>query len=490
MILQSGSDGSRPKSKVYLNSLLDNIQTLEQRLREAGQEPPQLQANALHTRPAQQNRTTTASRDKESTQDPGSRKFPSGIRRASRREDLRPSNLRKDPVHGSPASAEGAVESAQQSAEFQRDLPGPGLVKSHNVVRQQVASEPQQGVNRKCTVWTRIYGPDRFIYDKDSGRINHFSPATCYKIYMKNHVARDSWNLGKRSYRILADIPTELDSYLMDLFWNRYNNILCVIDQQAFTRDQANGGSTYYSGFLHLVCLAMGFRFADKGRPGMRQVTLDDTYSVFQREAKYILDRELEDPRGLTILQALLVLSDVECACGRDDLAAMHLGTCCRLAFDFGLNLDCSNLGLSKEEVKFRKDLLRSCVIYDQAWALYLGRTTNMKISDISMACLPSRFSHLSSSERSLHRDESVSSDEDLHGQILDVLLELSELSSKVQELAQPKLAPGLIADENRLVDVAALNTRLKSWYSTLPPRLAWTAENARDAPRVFFLMQ
>jgi hypothetical protein len=322
------------------------------------------------------------------------------------------------------------------------------------------------------------------MYDKEKGRISYFSPATCYKSYLKDHMPVESWHLDKASYHILADIPVDVDNYLMELFWNRYNNTLCVVDQQAFCRDQTSGGSTYYSGFLHLVCLAMGFRFANKDRQGMRQLALNDSCSVFQREAKYILDREIEDPRGLTIIQAMLVLSDVECASGRDDLAAMYISTCCRLAFDFGLNLDCSKLELS-EEIKFRKDLLCSCIIYDQAWALYLGRPTNMKISDIASSCLRRRVSNV---DRPI--SEQLSSDDDLRGQISDALLELSELNSKIQEIAQPRLTPGTIADENRLIEVAALDMKLKSWYTALPSRLTWTPENVKQAPRLFFMMQ
>lgn len=381
----------------------------------------------------------------------------------------------------------------QPEENFQLSLKSLDLPQSHNSIRKRSASEPQPGSSSKSTVWTVIYGPDRLIYDRDRGRINYFSPATCYKNYLKDHMAVESWHLDKRSYRILADIPPDLESYLMDIFWNRYNNTLCVIDKQAFCRDQVNGGSMYYSGFLHLVCLAMAFRFADKDWPKMRQITLHDGCSILQREVKYILDRELETPRGLTTIQAMLVMSDMECTCGRDDLAAMHIAASCRLAFDFGLNLDCAGLGVSEAETKFRKDLLRSCMIYDRAWASYLGRPTNMKLCDISSACLPDRVSNGSNIDTSLSEstgDELLSSEHDLHGQILDALLGLMELSTGIQEVAQPRLTPGTIADENRLMDVAALDTKLKSWSSTLPRRLKWTPENVKKAPGLFFMMQ
>ncbi|KIW99243.1 uncharacterized protein Z519_00906 [Cladophialophora bantiana CBS 173.52] len=465
---QALDDRKRPKSKVYLNSLLENIQILEQRLREAGHEPPQFQQSVAQSQPTQRHQRNFSPRDKESSRN---------IRSTADRPRFQPvtcpdvelhTSLEQDGVHSSPASVDAVLESIQRSSDVLRpDSAGLDSINSHNSVRQRSASEPHQLTNRKSTIWSLIYGPDRFIYDREKGRIHYFSPSTCYKRYLNSddHATLKPSHLDKHSYRILAEIPVDLESYIMDLFWNRYNNTLCVIDRQAFQNDQSSGGSTYYSVFLHLVCLAMGFRFADESRPGMQQVMLNDSSSVFQREAKFLLDRELEDPRGLTIIQAMLVLSDLECASGRDDVAGMHIATSCRLAFDFGLNLDCSRFGLSSEETKFRKDLLRSCLIYDQAWALYVERPTNMKISDISRSCLTNRVSCLNDSGLFQRKptDESTGLNGDLHGHILDSLLELSELSSKIQALAQPRLTFGSIADEDRLIDVAALDAKLKS---------------------------
>jgi hypothetical protein len=237
----------------------------------------------------------------------------------------------------------------------------------------------------------------------------------------------------------------------------------------------------------------MAYQFADKDRPGMRHVTLNNGSSVFQREVKFILERELESLHGLTTIQALLVLSDVECARGRDDLAAMHIATSCRLAFDFGLTLDCSELGLTEVEVHFRRKLLRSCMIYDRAWALYLGRPANMKLCDISSSCLTMRVAEDASSTASpqgILANKSLSSDHDTHGQISDALLELAELCLKIQEMAQPRLVPGTIADEDRLLEVTVVDKKLRSWYATLPAQLKWTEENAGSAPPLFFMMQ
>lgn len=365
----------------------------------------------------------------------------------------------------------------------------------HNPLKQLNDFKPQQqSAKRTATVWSQIFGSNRLIYHKNTRRVTYLSASTSYKCLLRDHSAVELTQLDKHCYRTLADVPADMDHYLMDLFWNKYNSILRVVDQNAFCKDQKSGGSASYSGFLHLVCLAMAVRFADKNRTGIKQIMADDKHSVFHREAKFLLDRELDNPQGCTVIQAVLILSDLESACGRDDLAAMHITTSCHLAFDFGLNIDCSSLELPETEMTFRRSLLRSCIIYDQAWALYLGRPTNIKLADISSVCLTSNTgSSLSSSPSGLQHaatNESASSHEDLHGQILDALLELSTLSAEIQALSQPILSPGAFGEESRLPDIAMLNTKLKAWAANLPPRLTWTAENIKDASRVFFLMQ
>lgn len=112
----------------------------------------------------------------------------------------------------------------------------------------------------------------------------------------------------------------------MGLFWNRYNETFRVIDRKAFYDDMQSGGSTSYSGFLHISCLATGFLFADKKNRAMQHVTLPNKLSVFYREVKYLLDGEIENPQGLTTIQSMLVLSDVECTLGRDDVGGLYSG--------------------------------------------------------------------------------------------------------------------------------------------------------------------
>ena len=58
--------------------------------------------------------------------------------------------------------------------------------------------------------------------------------------------------------------------------------------------------------------------------------------STLHREAKYMLDHELERPGGIPSVVALLLLGDLECGVGRDNLGWMYGGMAVRLAFDIG----------------------------------------------------------------------------------------------------------------------------------------------------------
>ncbi|KIV89640.1 hypothetical protein PV10_07026 [Exophiala mesophila] len=449
----------RPNSRTYVKSLLDNIESLERRLQGKQRE--------VHVPPESHARTQTSVDDDHD------------FSRSSTRNHL------FSPVHVIDMDmdcAEGELEeSSNLSAKDHPSLP--------TTTNAQTTSPGvgQSGV-QKNSIWPLIFAPGRFMYVKERARIEYFTPASCYQYFAQDRVSYDSWQEDNQLRRVLDDVAPDLDTYLMGLFWSRYNNTLFVIDQDAFTNDRINRGTTYYSSFLHLVCLAVASRFADRNHKGMSQISLSDGQSTFQREAKYILHRVLEEPRSLTLVQALLVLSDVEFSQGRYDLTAIHISTACRLAFEFGLNLDSAQFDLSESERRFRKNLLRSCIIHDWAWAMHGGRPANIKLADIS----PSYFEPKSNTQPSRGDDNQAwtrNSDRSLHEQTLDALIELSGYSSQIQNLVQPRLIPETIADENRLTDVTFLDARLKTWYSTLPPRLMWTAENIKTASRLYFIM-
>jgi len=168
-------------------------------------------------------------------------------------------------------------------------------------------------------------------YEGRSRRVRYFGPTTNFHWYSGNANADPGFtapDTNRRVQRILRDISPELHDYLMDLYWTCYNDVLHVIDKHAFDKDMEKGESRYYSGFLHMCVLGIGYRFGDQSKPGMKEVNMGNRESTLHRGAKYLFESELETPGGLTTIQACLLLGDLECGMGRDKAGWMYTGTC------------------------------------------------------------------------------------------------------------------------------------------------------------------
>lgn len=164
-------------------------------------------------------------------------------------------------------------------------------------------------------------------------------------------------------------MPLETHDYLMDTFFQRYNPVMPIVHESAFYESRESGSSLYYSGFLHICILAMGYRFADKNREDIKRIAGpvgQKQESTLHKEAKYMLDAELERPGGVTSIQALLLLGELEAGVGRDNTGWMYGGMACRLAFDIGLHLDSRRMGLQDIDVEIRDMTLWACVCSDK----------------------------------------------------------------------------------------------------------------------------
>ena len=178
-------------------------------------------------------------------------------------------------------------------------------------------------------------------FDQLSGRLRYFGPTTNCHVHSESlnpffDSAQEQDEQRRRCDKIIRSLPLEMYDYLMELFWQCYNPVIHVLHQEAFNEDRKNGKTQFYSGFLHVCVLAMGFRFADKDRRDVKRISLPGMESTLHREAKYMLDHELERPGGIPSVVALLLLGDLECGVGRDNLGWLYGGMAVRLAFDIG----------------------------------------------------------------------------------------------------------------------------------------------------------
>jgi hypothetical protein len=177
-------------------------------------------------------------------------------------------------------------------------------------------------------------------FDQLSGRLRYFGPTTNCHVHsefgdsMKS--VHEHTEKSSRADKVIQILPLQTYEYLMELFWQCYNSVIHVLHQAAFDEDREKGQTQFYSSFLHVCVLAMGFRFADKDRADIRNLALPEKGSTLHHEAKCMLDYELERRGGIPSVVALLLLGDLECGVGRDNLGWLYGGMAVRLAFDIG----------------------------------------------------------------------------------------------------------------------------------------------------------
>ncbi|KAL6230332.1 fungal-specific transcription factor domain-containing protein [Aspergillus navahoensis] len=323
-------------------------------------------------------------------------------------------------------------------------------------------------------------------FDQLTGQQRYFGPTTNCHIYLaiaseSEESRRQAREQCRRTQRVLSTLSQESQEYLMQMFWKHYNSVIRVVHQEAFEAGRDAGGGPFYSGFLHICILAAGYRFADKQRPDMVRITLPGRESLLHREAKYMLDYEMERPGGLPSIAALLLLGDLEIGCGRDIAGWLYSGMAHRLCFDVGLHLDRSGSGVSESDIEIGRLTLWACVIFDRCWALFLGRPTALKPDDLENYELSQQFDRLGTSP--------PGSKKSLELQIYQALFELMKMAGKITDITHHGSSRDLNQDRLMCLRMAALDSELERWYARLPEPLKYTTENAATAPESFFLL-
>lgn len=310
--------GPRPISKAYMSSLSDRIAMLEGMLLEKGVEPPPAahppktrheghQPKASEDDEKQHQEGAPPSKPREpSTQSPQA-DVPSPPDSANEEYAMQDSD-RADSAH-----AETAVSSGQM---FQP------LPKEQSPFRML---DPKQ----EDIVHRLLSTRGNLSFDQPSGRLRFFGPTANSHVYAESldqFDSREPPEQVRRAERIIRSLTTSTHDYLMENFWTHYNSVLKIIHRDAFDADKESQNPKFYSSFLHICILAMAFRFADSDRDDMRRIALGSRESTLHREAKYMLDIELERPGGIPSVQALLLLGDLECGVGRDNTGWMYAG--------------------------------------------------------------------------------------------------------------------------------------------------------------------
>ena len=449
-----------------MSTLTDRVSMLEAMLKEKGSEPPPI------VYPPKTTRGTL---------------YPDGDNSPPRQQPQASSGLE-------PTSTSQENTSPQSYQDENAD--GASHAGSYMSVDQRERSDQEntQGTpidNKKEGILSRLLSNRGHLsFDQISGRLRYYGPTVNSHIYSELEVddakqSRETLEQSRRAEKIIRTLPLETHDYLMSLFWQHYNSVLHCVHEEAFNEDREKGLGRFYSGFLHICILAMGYRFADKTRTDMQRIALPDRESTLHREAKYMLDLELERPGGIPSVAALLILGDSEVGVGRDNVGWMYAGMAMRLCYDIGLHLDSSHSGMSQQEVDIRKMTLWACVIYDKYWSLFLGRPTTIKCADLEIYSLADQFERLGTCKP-------AGIEKSINTRIYEALIDLMEIAGKIVENTDARkveVGSTQSPDQSAYFKMAALDRQLHNWMARLPADLKYTEENRKDAPYSFYLL-
>ncbi|WPA98527.1 uncharacterized protein RHO25_003139 [Cercospora beticola] len=285
---------------------------------------------------------------------------------------------------------------------------------------------------------------------------------------------------GRRARALIRSVSHETHDYLMTLYWSSFNQVLPVINRKAYEDDFTSRSVGYYSNLLHLCQLAMGFRFSDKTRQDMKALARGSFESIFHQEAKYMIDTEIEQPRGLPTISALLLMGDLECGVGRDNVGWMMHAMAIRIALDLRLNLAPSHCETQlNQEAWLGRQTLWACTVYDCYWALFGQRPTTIKVEEIEVdLCTPNQDG---ADAFDPSKGEAFSA-----GRVYGALLELMSIAGRIYSDPETLRTPRISE-----LHKTSLKRELQCWYAQLDGSLTLTPENIREAsPDMFLLHQ
>jgi hypothetical protein len=272
-----------------------------------------------------------------------------------------------------------------------------------------------------------------------------------------------------RTQALIRSVSHETHEYLMNLYWDCFNTSITIVDRETYEEDFVSRNTGYYSCLLHLCQLAMGFRFADKSRADIKTLARGAFESVFHQEGRYVIDAEIEMPKGLPTIAALLLLGDLECGVGRDNLGWMLHAMAIRIALDLRLNMAPSYNDSSPREAGLRKQTLWACTVYDCYWALFGQRPTTINLEEIE-------FDHCAMDDPAHHTFDPGIPNVSHLSSAYEALLELMSIAGRIYNDPGRTRTPRMIA-----LHKSSLARELQSWYANLHGSLVLTLDNTQS---------
>lgn len=285
---------------------------------------------------------------------------------------------------------------------------------------------------------------------------------------------------------------------LMSLFFLRLYPYHMHFYREFFLRDLHAGGGPYYSDLLmYAICSVAALVSKD---PAERQRS-----ELFARRAQGLLYDSGMDSPDITVLQALLLLSQREIGQGNGTKAWMFAGMAFRLAHEMGLHLDPDNFESgTSETADIEREIRRRCYwgafCIDKWTSLYFGRPPALSpresdVRETKRIQYPAWWSTWASStlDPSMIRDDLFSGkktpqDEDgaaLIGTLLcgiDLTKIVHKMLTNVFEIRSQKDPASMAAATTEI------HLELTRWLNSLPRKVHWNEWSSDVEPYVLVL--
>ncbi|GAP89351.1 putative CHA4-transcription factor [Rosellinia necatrix] len=181
------------------------------------------------------------------------------------------------------------------------------------------------------------------------------------------------WNAYPIQFAPHDDVSQRL---MAEFFKHQYQYSMCIY-REFFLRDYDTGGGRHYSDLLLFAICATGALATSES-------LLSD---VFANQAEALLYPSLNYP-DLTVLQALILLGQLDIGRGRASKGWLFCGMAFRLAHEMGLHLDPTNWN-NTEDPDVEREILRrvywAAFVVDKQLSLYFGRPPALypQVSDV-----------------------------------------------------------------------------------------------------------
>ncbi|KAE8133577.1 fungal-specific transcription factor domain-containing protein [Aspergillus pseudotamarii] len=307
-------------------------------------------------------------------------------------------NKRKPPSKKFVRSLQARIELLEQElAALGRPVPCVPETSVEAVVESD--TETEDGVNqpRRINPLEEISGMTARLNVSTNGELWYFGTLSNYNLLhgRLHEVSAEPLALGRAGdfspitrFNNGQGISQELQDHLLDLYWKWQNPWNYVIHKDAFMQDYAfHRSGKYCTPLLLLAIFALAARYSDRREVRAVLTNPKTAGEIFAREAKILLQEGMETPTVPTV-QAAVLLGLNAMAEDRESLGWLFVGMAMRMAFNLGLNLDCSNwvttAHMSELDAEVRKVAWWGCYTLDKLFSLGHGRPGMTRKYDIS----------------------------------------------------------------------------------------------------------